>query len=57
MLEENVEVATRWYEPATGKNALLAAMPRTMALSIPRSSGAHPKTERFTGAVRESGSG
>ena len=35
MSEENVEIATRWYEPATGKNALLAAMPRTMALAIP----------------------
>jgi ketosteroid isomerase-like protein len=35
MSEENVEIATRWYEPATGKNELLAAMPRTMALCHP----------------------
>jgi len=35
MSEENVEIATRWYEPATGKDALLAAMPRTMALCHP----------------------
>jgi hypothetical protein len=35
MSQENVEIATRWYEPATGKNELLAAMPRTMALCHP----------------------
>ena len=35
MSEENVEIATRWYEPATGKEELLAAMPRTMALCHP----------------------
>ena len=35
MSEENVEIATRWYEPATSKDELLAAMPRTMALCHP----------------------
>jgi ketosteroid isomerase-like protein len=35
MSQENVEIATRWYEPATGKSELLAAMPRTMALCHP----------------------
>jgi ketosteroid isomerase-like protein len=35
MSQENVEIATRWYEPATGKSTLLAAMPRTMALCHP----------------------
>ena len=35
MSEENVEIAARWYEPATGKDELLAAMPRTMALCHP----------------------
>ena len=35
MSQENVEIARRWYEPATGKDALLAAMPRTMALCHP----------------------
>src|SRR5262245_35383379 len=35
MSEENVEVAARWYEPATSKAELLAAMPRTMALCHP----------------------
>ena len=35
MSQENVEIATRWYEPATGKDALLAAMPRTMGLCNP----------------------
>ena len=35
MSQENIEIATRWYEPATGKDALLAAMPRTMGLCHP----------------------
>jgi ketosteroid isomerase-like protein len=35
MSQENVEIARRWYEPATGKNELLAAMPQTMALCHP----------------------
>jgi len=35
MSEENVELATRWYEPASSKEALLEAMPRTMALCHP----------------------
>jgi ketosteroid isomerase-like protein len=35
MSQENVELAARWYEPATSKAALLEAMPRTMALCHP----------------------
>jgi ketosteroid isomerase-like protein len=35
MSQENIEIATRWYEPATAKDALLAAMPRTMSLCHP----------------------
>lgn len=35
MSKDNIEIATRWYEPATGKDALLAAMPRTMGLCHP----------------------
>jgi ketosteroid isomerase-like protein len=38
MSQENVEIATRWYEAATSKRQMLAAMPRTMALC-------HPKVE------------
>ena len=38
MSRENVEIATRWYEPATSKQRLLGAMARTMALC-------HPKVE------------
>ena len=35
MSQENVEVAARWYEPATSKDELLEAMPRTMRLCHP----------------------
>jgi len=35
MSQENVEIATRWYEPATSKQELLGAMARTMALCHP----------------------
>ena len=35
MSQENVEIAARWYEVATSKGKLLAAMPRTMALCHP----------------------
>jgi ketosteroid isomerase-like protein len=35
MSEENVQLAARWYEPATSKAALLEAMPRTMELCHP----------------------
>ena len=35
MSQENVEIATRWYELATSKQQMLAAMPRTMALCHP----------------------
>ena len=35
MSEENVEIATRFYEPALSKEELLAAMPKTMALCHP----------------------
>jgi ketosteroid isomerase-like protein len=35
MSERNVEIATRFYEPALSKSELLAAMPRTMAMCHP----------------------
>ena len=35
MSQENVEIAARWYEVATSKAKLLAAMPRTMAFCHP----------------------
>jgi ketosteroid isomerase-like protein len=35
MSQENVEIATRFYEPALSKEELLAAMPKTMALCHP----------------------
>ena len=35
MSQENVKVATRWYQPATSKEELLEAMPRTMRLCHP----------------------
>ena len=35
MSRENVEIARRWYEVATSKANLLAAMPRTMAFCHP----------------------
>jgi ketosteroid isomerase-like protein len=35
MSKENVEIAARWYEVATSKPDLLAAMPRTMAFCHP----------------------
>jgi ketosteroid isomerase-like protein len=35
MSQENVEVAARFYEPATSKSELLRRMPRTMALCHP----------------------
>jgi ketosteroid isomerase-like protein len=35
MSQENVELAARFYEVATGKAQLLAAMPRTMELCHP----------------------
>ena len=35
MSQENVEIAARWYEVATSKAELLAAMPRTMAFCHP----------------------
>ena len=35
MSQENVEIARRWYEVATSKADLLAAMPRTMAFCHP----------------------
>jgi ketosteroid isomerase-like protein len=35
MSQENVEIAARWYEPATSKTALLAAMSRTMSFCHP----------------------
>jgi ketosteroid isomerase-like protein len=35
MSQENVEIATRWYDAASSKAKLLAAMPRTMAFCHP----------------------
>jgi ketosteroid isomerase-like protein len=35
MSQENVELATRWYEVATSKTELLAGMPRTMEFCHP----------------------
>ena len=35
MSQENVEIATRWYEAATSKQQMLASMPRTMAMCHP----------------------
>jgi ketosteroid isomerase-like protein len=35
MSQENVEIAARWYEPATSKAELLRAMPRTMSFCHP----------------------
>jgi len=35
MSQQNVELATSWYEAATSKEELLEAMPRTMALCDP----------------------
>ena len=35
MSQENVEIAARWYEVATSKTELVAAMPRTMAFCHP----------------------
>jgi hypothetical protein len=57
MSQENVEIARRWYEVATSKVQLLAAMPRTMAFAIPTSNGAHLKTEGRIGVAKGSGSG
>jgi ketosteroid isomerase-like protein len=35
MSQENVEIAERWYDVATSKEKLLAAMPRTIAFCHP----------------------
>ena len=35
MSEENVELAARFYEPATSKAELLSAMPRTLGFCHP----------------------
>ena len=35
MSKENIELAARWYEVASSKEALLEGMPRTMALCHP----------------------
>ena len=35
MSQENVDLAARFYQPATSKAELLAAMPRTMAFCHP----------------------
>jgi ketosteroid isomerase-like protein len=56
MSQENVEIAKRWYKPATSKGELLAAMPRTMALCHPEVEWTAPEdgtTYRGRGGVRQ----
>jgi ketosteroid isomerase-like protein len=56
MSQENVEIAQRWYEVATSKTELLAAMPRTMAFCHPEVEWSAPEdgtTYRGRDGVRE----
>ena len=56
MSQENVEIASRWYEVAGSKNQLLAAMPRTMALCHPEVEWSAPEdgtTYRGRDGVRQ----
>jgi ketosteroid isomerase-like protein len=56
MSKENVEIARRWYEVATSKAQLLAAMPRTMAFCHPDVEWSAPedgRTYRGREGVRE----
>lgn len=46
MSEENVEIAARWYEAATSKTDLIAAMPRTMAMCHPDVEWSTPEVGR-----------
>jgi ketosteroid isomerase-like protein len=56
MSQENVEIAQRWYEVATSKTELLAAMSRTMAFCHPEVEWSAPEdgtTYRGRDGVRE----
>ena len=56
MSQENVEIASRWYEAAGSKDQLLAAMPRTMALCHPEVEWSAPEdgtTYRGRDGVRQ----
>jgi ketosteroid isomerase-like protein len=56
MSQENVEIASRWYEVAGSKKQLLAAMPRTMALCHPEVEWSAPEdgtTYRGRDGVRQ----
>ena len=56
MSEENVEIASRWYEVAGSKEQLLAGMPRTMALCHPEVEWSAPEdgsTYRGRDGVRQ----
>ena len=56
MSQENVEIASRWYEVAGSKEQLLAAMPRTMALCHPEVEWSAPEdgtTYRGRDGVRQ----
>ena len=56
MSQENVEIAARWYEVATSKAELLAAMPRTMGFCHPEVEWSAPEdgtTYRGRDGVRQ----
>ena len=56
MSRENVEIAARWYEVATSKAELLAAMPRTMEFCHPEVEWSAPEdgtTYRGRDGVRQ----
>ncbi len=56
MSQENVEIAARWYEVATSKAELLAAMPRTMQFCHPEVEWSAPEdgtTYRGRDGVRQ----
>jgi ketosteroid isomerase-like protein len=56
MSQENVEIASRWYEVAGSKEQLLAGMPRTMALCHPEVEWSAPEdgsTYRGRDGVRQ----
>jgi ketosteroid isomerase-like protein len=56
MSRENVEIASRWYDVAKSKEALLAAMPRTMGFCHPEVEWSAPEdgtTYRGRDGVRQ----
>ena len=56
MSQQNVEIAARWYEVATSKAELLAAMPRTMEFCHPEVEWSAPEdgtTYRGRDGVRQ----